>query len=94
MGRNPLGDDPVVEWDDENEAHIAEHSVETWEVDEMIDQGEYEARAHPKRNQDAKFRNRFILEGETLGGRALRVVVERMGPSRLRPVTAWEPRRR
>lgn len=91
MGKVPWGDDVEIEWDEENEAHIAEHGVKTWEVDELIHEGEYETIRHPKwRRRGAKFKRRYLLTGRTLGGRTMLVVVDKAGPGRLRPVTAWD----
>ncbi len=88
----PWGSDPILEWDEDNEAHIARHGVDSWEVEEMILQGEYECIRHPKWRKNRKYANRFLLRGRTLGGRPLLVVIERVGQERLRPVTAWEDR--
>ena len=88
----PGGSDPIVDWDEENEQHVSRHGVHSWEVAEMIAQGEYECIRHPKWRQGGKFGRRFLLRGRTLGGRPLLVVVDRVGPERLRPVTAWEDR--
>ena len=88
----PWGSEPIVEWDEDNEAHIARHGVASWEVEEMISQGEYECFRHPKWRNNRKYANRFLLHGRTLGGRPLLVVIERVGQERLRPVTAWEDR--
>jgi hypothetical protein len=82
MGRSPWGDDPLVEWDEVNEAHVSRHGVAPWEVEEMINQGEFGCVRHP----------RSLFRGRTLGGRPLLVVVDRVEPERLRPLTAWADR--
>ncbi len=92
MGRVPWGDDPLVEWDEENEDHISIHGVAPWEVEEMIIQGDFECVRHPRWRRGGKYARRFLLRGHTLAGRPLLVVVDRVGPERLRPVTAWEDR--
>ena len=89
---NPWGRAPLIEWDEENEEHVARHGVASWEIDEMILQGEFECIRHPKRRKGGKYASRFLLRGSTLGGRPLLIVIDRVGPDRLRPVTAWEDR--
>ena len=92
MGTMPWGDDPLVDWDEENEEHVSRHGIASWEVQEMITQGECECVHHPRWRKGGKHANRFLLRGRTLGGRPLLVVVDRIGLERLRPVTAWEDR--
>jgi uncharacterized DUF497 family protein len=88
----PWGNEPIVEWDEENEDHVSRHGVAPWEVEEMIVQGEYECIRHPKWRRGGRYAKRYLLRGRTLGGRPLLVVVDRIGPERLRPVTVWEDR--
>jgi len=90
VGRLPWGTDPLTEGDEENEEHLSRHGVTPWEVEEMITQGEFECIRHPKWSKGGKYARRFLLRGRTLGGRSLPVVVDRIGPERLRPVTAWQ----
>ena len=56
----------------------------------MITQGEFECVRHPKWRKGRKFAKRFLLRGRTLAGRPLLVMVDHVGPERLRLVTAWE----
>lgn len=58
----------------------------------MITQGDFECIRHPKWRKGGKYARRFLLRGCTLDGRPLLLVVERVGPERLRPVTASEDR--
>lgn len=90
IGRLPWGTDPLIEWDEDNEEHLSRHGVTPWEVEEMITQGEFECTRHPKWRKGGKYAGRFLLRGRTLGGRPLLIVVDRIGPERLRPVTAWQ----
>lgn len=60
MPRPPWGPFPEVEWDDENVSHIARHRVESWEVDEILEMGDYEVRPHAKRRKEPKYRNRYL----------------------------------
>jgi hypothetical protein len=92
MGTIPWGDDPFVEWDEANEEHVSRHGVAPWEVEELIAQGDFQCVRHPRWRKGEKYAGRFLLRGRTLGGRPLLVVVDRVGPERLRPVTAWEDR--
>jgi hypothetical protein len=82
----------LVEWDEVNEAHVFRHGVAPREVEEMITQGEFECVRHPRWRKGGKYARRFLLRGRTLSGRPLLVVVDRVGPERLRPVTAWKDR--
>ncbi len=86
----PWCTDPAVEWDEEDEAHVSRHGVSPWEVEEMITQGDFECIPHPKWRKGGKYARRFLLRGRALGGRPLLLIVEPVGPERLRPVTAWE----
>jgi hypothetical protein len=88
----PRGTDPAVEWDEENEAHVSRHGISPWEVEEMITQGAFECLRHPQWRKGGRYARRFLLRGRTVGGRPLPAAVERVGPERLRPVTAWEDR--
>ena len=70
-----------LQWDDENIEHIARHNVSPKEVEDIcwgihISERERE--------------QRYILSGQTAGGRYLNVVVERVGKGLFRPITAFE----
>lgn len=80
----------MLDWDDENIKHIARHGVASAEIDSMIEQGEFEARPHPKKRRGGKYSRRYLLRGTTLGGRRLWVVVDHVAGSLVRPVTAFD----
>ncbi len=70
-----------LEWDDDNIGHIARHNVNPKEVEDIcfglhISQKESELR--------------YILSGQTVAGRYLNVVVERIGKGLFKPITAFE----
>jgi uncharacterized DUF497 family protein len=70
-----------LEWDDENVEHIARLGVNPAEVEDIcfgLNLGEKEGR------------QRYILSGQTRGGRYLNVVLERVGGGLFRPISAFE----
>ena len=69
-----------LDWDDYRVEHIARHDVklrEVWEVCNDI--------SHLARRQG---RNRYLVYGQTLDGRYLFVVLERIQESVYKPITA------
>lgn len=90
MGVIPWGDLPTVDWDKENEEHATRHGVESWEIDEVIYEGDFECVRHPRWRKSNKYEKRFLLKGRTIGGRRILIVVEQLGPETIRPITAWE----
>jgi uncharacterized DUF497 family protein len=84
----PWGDSPEVDWDDENEGHVAAHGVSAQEVEEIVFLCEYGWWRHPKSKKSTKFANRYLIRGKTLGGKKLMIVVDRLSETKIRPVTA------
>ncbi len=70
-----------LEWDDENTEHIARHDVSPHEVEDICFGLHISEKAGSQR---------YILSGQTAGGRYLNVVVERIGKGLFRPITAFE----
>jgi hypothetical protein len=69
-----------LEWDDENIQHIAHHSVNPQEVEDVCFGVHVSVREREQR---------YILSGQSAGGRYLNVVVERVGKGLFRPITAF-----
>jgi len=70
-----------LQWDDENIEHIARHNVDPQEVEDVCFGLHISVREK---------RRRYILSGQSIGGRYLNVVVERVGKGLFRPVTAFD----
>ena len=70
-----------LEWDDENIEHIARHNVNPQEVIDVCVGLHISEKAG---NQ------RYILSGQSVSGRYLDVVIERIGKGLFRPITAFE----
>ncbi len=70
-----------LEWDDENVEHIARHSVSPEEVEDVC---------FGLNVSERESKNRYILCGQTDGGRRLNVVVQRISRGIFRPITAFE----
>lgn len=70
-----------LQWDDENIEHIARHNVNPQEVEDVCF-GVYISRREKSQ--------RYILSGQSNAGRYLNVVIERVGKSIFRPITAFE----
>jgi len=68
-------------WDDENIQHIAHHSVNPQEVEDVCFGIHISVREREQR---------YILSGQSAGGRYLNVVIERVGKGLFRPITAFE----
>ena len=67
-------------WDDYRIEHVAQHGVEPEEV--------WEVCQHPLHLAHAEGRDRYRLYGQTLDGRYLFVVLERLRGTAYRPITA------
>ena len=70
-----------LEWDDQNIAHIARHNVNPEEVEDVCFGFHISERGEDQR---------YILSGQTGGGRYINVVVERVGKGLFRLITAFE----
>ena len=69
-------------WDNYRIEHIARHDVEPHEVQEVCDDNVTIAYRQG--------RNRYRIYGQTLAGRYLLVVLDRLDGSRFKPITARE----
>ena len=70
-----------LEWDDANMEHIALHSVSPEEVWDVCT-GDHIA--------EKQANNRYILSGQTAGGRYIDVVIQHIAAASFRPVTAFD----
>ena len=70
-----------LEWEDQNIEHIARHTVNPQEVEDVC----FGLHVSEKAGNE-----RYILSGQTAGGRYLNVVIERVGKGLFRPITAFE----
>ena len=71
-------------WDDENEAHLSLHRIETYEA-EQIFFNRYVIAPNKKKHGPKKYR----IDGQTDGGRKLRLIFEDLGKSIARIITGW-----
>ena len=86
----PWGVDPVIEWDEMNEEKVWAHGISAYEVDDCFD-NRYFVRPHEKAGSIfSKFKDRYIVEGVTKGGRSLVIIVQYSGNNVIRPITAWD----
>ena len=76
-----------LEWDERNEAHIAEHGVTPPEVEELL----FEDMPHYRRGPG---KGVYHVYGQTGAGRYLFVVLRMLGRGRARVITAREMTRR
>ena len=89
MPRPPWSETPILDWDDVNLEHIAQHAVAQTEVDEIFELSAYEVRPHKKRRKEAKYQRRYLVTGQTMGGRNLVIVIDKIDDGHIRPVTAF-----
>lgn len=89
MPRPPWSPVPSLDWDESNLGHIARHAVAQWEIEELLMAGGYEVRPHKKRRKGKKYLNRYVVTGQTLGGRNLVVFLDVISHDFLRPITAF-----
>ena len=68
-------------WDDDNIDHIAKHNVTPDEVEDVC------FGLHISKKESMQ---RYILSGQSAGGRYLNVVVQQIGRGLFRPITAFE----
>jgi len=69
-----------LEWDDDNEEHIARHGIVRKEVEDVCFGRHWAIRARGK--------NRMSVFGQTAGGRYVLAIVERVAHGIYRPITA------
>jgi uncharacterized protein len=70
-----------LEWDDENVEHISRHGVNPMEVEDVC---------YGLNLSEREGNTRYIISGQSQGGRHLNVVIERIGKGMFRPITAYE----
>lgn len=68
-------------WDDANVEHIARHGVSPKEVEDVC------FGTHISKKEGTR---RYILCGQSAGGRYLNVVIERINKGSFRPITAFD----
>lgn len=67
-------------WDDENEAHIAEHGISVEDVENTL--------ADPIAEHISRTSGRLMFEGEAVDGRIIMVVYEDIDGVTIYPITA------
>ncbi len=70
-----------LQWDDENIEHIIRHNVNAQEVEDVC------FGVHLSTSEG---KQRYILSGQSVSGRYLDVVIERISKGLFRPITAFE----
>lgn len=70
-----------LQWDDENIEHTARHNVNPEEVEDVC---------FGLHISEREGEQRYILSGQTAGGRYINVVVEQVGKGLFRVITAFE----
>jgi len=84
----PWGDDPVFDWDDENEEEIWGHRVLDLEVEQCFKNSHTVVPHQRAKSQPEKYRDRYEVRGITNGGRKLFIIVQHGGANWVRPITA------
>ena len=86
----PWGDDPLFEWDEYNLKKMWNHRIRDFEVQECFF-NEHDTKPHPKaKSCPENYKDRFLVQGVTNGGRKLLIVVEHKGGNIIRPITGWQ----
>jgi hypothetical protein len=80
-----LRNEPTAfEWDEINEAHMREHGLWDWEVDQLLSNQHVVVPNRRRRSQ------RKFLIGRTDGGKPVTVVIQKTRVAgTYRPITAW-----
>ena len=86
----PWGDDPVLEWDEYNEAKFWEHRIRDFEVEECFENAHFVVPHIKAKSEPEKYGDRYLIRGVTDGGRKLLVIVQHKNGNRVRPITGWE----
>ena len=92
----PWGDDPAFDWNDDNQREIAAHGVKDFEVEQCFENEEgyskefWVSRHKKARSDPESYGDRYIVKGSTLGGRRLTIIIQCLGGSWIRPITAWD----
>jgi hypothetical protein len=72
-----------LDWDDNNIEHIARHGVTPQEVEDVC--FGFHIYIYIRESD-----RRYVISGQSAGGRYLNVVIERVGKGVFRPITAFE----
>ena len=72
-------------WDEENEAHLAEHGIEPEEAEQVFF-NPYVITPNKKKHGPKKYR----IDGHTDSGRRLRLIFEDVGENIARIFTGWD----
>ena len=86
----PWGEDPICDWDDENEAELWAHRIRYFEVDECFDNAHTVVPHRKSKSKPEKYGDRYEIRGHTDGGRKLFIVVQHLAANWVRPITAWD----
>jgi len=90
LREDPWGDDPTLDWDDDNLGEIWTHRVRDFEVEECFE-NEHVTIPHKKaRSEPAKYGDRYVVRGVSDGGRKLIIIIQYLGANWVRPITAWD----
>jgi uncharacterized DUF497 family protein len=81
-----VGDIYFLDWDDDNESHLARHTITQSEVFQVL-ANRYLTLPNPKGRPDTR-----RLIGTTHGGRIITIVVAPVAhdPATVRPITGWD----
>ena len=86
----PWGEDPIFDWDENNEVEIWKHSIRDFEVEECFE-NRYRAVPHNKaKSEPEKYGDRYRITGRTNGGRRLFIIIQYKGGNVIRPITAFD----
>jgi uncharacterized DUF497 family protein len=88
----PWGDEPIFDWDAQNEEHISHHNVTVFDVEECFENS-HEIRTHrDAQSNPQKFNTRYAVIGQNDFGRRLVIIVKHKGANVIRPITAFDYR--
>jgi uncharacterized DUF497 family protein len=86
----PWGDEPIFEWDEDNQGEICNHRVTCFEIEDCFE-NPYKAAPHRKAKSDPKkYGDRYRITGYTHGGRKLFIIIQHSGGNVIRPITAFD----
>lgn len=89
----PWGDDPIFDWDEENEQKVWSHGLNAFEVEECFKNAHSTIPHRQAKSQPERYGDRYEIRGMTDARRKLVIIVQYLGANWIRPITAWDDKR-
>ncbi len=85
----PWGNNPSFDWDEYNEGEFWAHGIRDFEIEQCFENDHVVAPHKKAMSEPEKYGDRYMVRGQTNGGRKLIVIVQYLGANFVRPITGW-----